>query len=275
MAFYAIGDVQGCYAPLCRLLDRLRFDPAGDRLWFAGDLVNRGPDSARVLRLLITLGTAAQSVLGNHDLHLLAAAQGVRPPRPRDTFGDVLASSDREELLGWLRRRPLMLLASDRRLALVHAGLLPGWDIAQARALAREVEQVLRGPEAAALIGTMYGNEPDSWSDELQGPDRWRCVINALTRMRFCDAQGRMNLELAGPPGSQPAPLLPWFAVPNRRSADHEIVFGHWSALGSGRHGRTLSLDDGCVWNRRLCAVRLDAEDEADPFVYQHCDRLK
>jgi bis(5'-nucleosyl)-tetraphosphatase (symmetrical) len=274
MAFYAIGDVQGCYAPLCRLLDRLRFDTAGDRLWFAGDLVNRGPESARVLRLLVSLGTAAQTVLGNHDLHLLAAAEGVRPPRPRDTFADVLRAPDRDELLDWLRHRPLLLREAGRPLALVHAGLLPAWDLAQADTLAREVERALCGPDYPALILSMYGNEPASWAEELTGPERWRCVINAMTRMRFCDREGRMDLRFTGPPGSQPAELLPWFEVPGRRSADHEIVFGHWSALGSGRHGRTLSLDDGCVWNRRLCALRLDEPEDGYRFLYESCDRL-
>lgn len=274
MAFYAIGDVQGCYGPLCRLLDRLRFDPAADRLWFAGDLVNRGPASARVLRLLISLGAAAQTVLGNHDLHLLAAAEGLRPRRPRDTFGDVLQAPDRDELLDWLRRRPLMLRETGRALVMVHAGLLPVWDVALALALAHEVERVLRGPDYRVLITSMYGNEPAAWSDALAGAERWRCVINALTRMRFCDANGRMDLSLAGPPGSQPAHLFPWYEAPGRRSEDHTIVFGHWSALGCGHRGGTLSLDDGCVWNRRLCAVRLDDIEGRYAFQHEPCERL-
>jgi bis(5'-nucleosyl)-tetraphosphatase (symmetrical) len=274
MAFYAIGDVQGCYGPLCRLLDRLHFDPARDRLWFAGDLVNRGPASARVLRLLISLGAAAQTVLGNHDLHLLAAAAGVREPRPRDTFTDVLHAPDREELLDWLRRRPLIMRAPGRAIAMVHAGLLPCWDVSQAAALANEVERALRGSDYPALIDTMYGNEPAAWSEDLAGPERWRCVINAMTRMRFCDAQGRMDFHFAGPPGSQPGHLLPWYEVPGRRSADQELIFGHWSALGCGRHGRVLSLDGGCVWNRTLCAVRLDEGDGSDPFLREPCGKL-
>lgn len=274
MAFYGIGDVQGCYEPLCRLLDRLHFDPVSDRLWFTGDLVNRGPASAPVLRLLISLGSAAQTVLGNHDLHLLAAAEGVRPPRPRDTFTDVLRAPDREELLEWLRGRPLFLLDRERRLAMVHAGLLPGWDVAQAAALAREIEQILRGRDHRRLVSSMYGNEPAAWSEDLSGPERWRCVINAMTRMRFCDKRGHMDLQWSSAPGSQPGHLLPWFDVPGRRSKDHEIVFGHWSALGCGRHGHTLSLDDGCVWNRRLCAVRLDDSGDENRFVHEPCGRL-
>lgn len=255
MAVYAVGDVQGCFAALQALLERISFDPRQDRLWFTGDLVNRGPDSLEVLRLAKALDAVV--VLGNHDLHLLAVASGAAKARGRDTLDAILAAPDREELLEWLRQRPL--LHHDRELGyvLVHAGLLPQWEVATAAALAREVEQALRGPAYREVFLHIYGDRPDHWSDDLRGWERLRIIVNGLTRLRYCDLNGRMNLKEKGPPGSQRGQLLPWFAVPTRASFDAKIIFGHWSALGAQKIGRVISLDSGCCWGRSLTGARL------------------
>lgn len=263
MAVYAIGDVQGCLDPLQRLLDKLRFDPARDALWFTGDLVNRGPQSAEVLRLVRGLGARAVAVLGNHDLHLLAVAAGVRVPSLQDTFGDVLEAPDRDELLDWLRHRPLLHHDAVLGYTLVHAGLLPQWDLAMARRLAAEVEAVLQGDEYAAFFAQMYGNTPDRWNDTLAGVSRWRVIVNALTRLRYCTPDGRMDLAPFGPPGTQPPGLLPWFQVPCRKTRGERIVFGHWSLLGPYRSEGVLAIDTGCLWGRQLTAARLDVQPPA------------
>jgi bis(5'-nucleosyl)-tetraphosphatase (symmetrical) len=260
MAVYAIGDVQGCLAPLRRLLYQIAFDPARDRLWFAGDLVNRGPDSLEVLRLARDLGPAALTVLGNHDLHLLAIAAGAARPKRRDTLDAVLNAPDRDALLDWLRAQPL--LHHDPRLGytLVHAGLLPQWDLPLALSLAAEVEAVLRGPDHRDFLTHMYGDQPDHWEPDLRGTDRLRVILNACTRLRYCDANGRMDLGPKGAPGTQAPHLLPWFAVPDRRSADLRILFGHWSTLGCWQGAGTTGLDSGCVWGQALTAARLDPD---------------
>ena len=247
--------MQGCYSPLRRLLDAARFDPARDRLWLVGDLVNRGPDSLACLRFVKSLGDAAVTVLGNHDLHLVCVAEGAERSRRRDTLDDVLAAPDRDELVAWLRGRPLMHVEDDY--ALVHAGLLPQWTVAQARALAREVEAELRGPGYRSLLARMYGDEPAAWSDALEGIDRLRVIINAMTRLRVCDERGAMVLGFKGEPGEAHEGWTPWFDVPGRKSRDHAIVCGHWSALGLHVRDDLLSLDSGCVWGRALSAVRL------------------
>lgn len=269
MAVYAIGDVQGCYEPLVRLLDKLRFDPADDTLWLTGDLVNRGPQSAAVLRFVRSLGARAVCVLGNHDLHLLAVAAGIRPLSPRDSFTDVLEAPDAAELLDWLRARPLLYQDPALGYSLVHAGLMPQWDIATARRLAVEVERVLQGPDSAAFLAEMYGDVPDRWDEALAGMTRYRVIVNAFTRLRFCTPDGRMDLAHVGPPGSQPAGLVPWFEVPHRRWRGGRIVFGHWSLLGAYRGEDVLGLDSGCLWGRSLTAVRLDLEPPA--FVQVPC----
>ncbi|MFO1320995.1 MAG: symmetrical bis(5'-nucleosyl)-tetraphosphatase [Burkholderiales bacterium] len=256
MATYAIGDIQGCGDPLKRLLDRVRFDPATDRLWFVGDLVNRGPDSLGVLRLIRALGDRAVVVLGNHDLHLLVAASGHERIRRGDTFQDVLAAPDREELLDWLRRRPLFHVEGGY--AMVHAGLLPQWSIDTAARLAREVEAMLRGNERDRFFRNMYGNTPDRWDDRLMDIDRWRTIVNAMTRMRICSPAGVMEFQHKGELDDVPPGNLPWFDVPLRQSRTHTIVFGHWSALGVVRGADYLALDSGCVWGRTLTAVRLE-----------------
>lgn len=258
MAVYAIGDVQGCFTALRALLDRLAFDPQHDQLWFTGDLVNRGPQSLEVLRLAKALDAIV--VLGNHDLHLLGVAHGVVRPRPRDTFGAVLTAPDRDELLEWLRRRPLLHDDVGLKAMLVHAGLLPQWDRATAGVLAREVEQVLRGPDHTQLYRHMYGDQPDQWSDDLRGWERLRVIVNGFTRLRYCDQEGRMALEEKGPPGSQPAHLFPWYAIPARPAFDAKIIFGHWSALGAQKIDRVISLDSGCVWGGSLTGARLEPD---------------
>jgi len=258
MALYAIGDVQGCAAALDALLAQIRFAPARDRLWLVGDLVNRGPDSLGVLRRVIALGDAVTCVLGNHDLHLLAVVAGGRKLAPSDTFGAVLEAPDAAALVDWLRHRPLLHHEPETRRVLVHAGIPPPWTVADALEQAAEVERLLRGPSWQDALRSMYGNEPATWSAALGRDDKRRYTINALTRMRYCDAAGKLDLEHSGPPGTQPAELLPWFDVPQRRARDAHIVFGHWAALGLLRREDVTALDTGCVWGNSLTAVRLD-----------------
>lgn len=258
MAIYAIGDIQGCYDPLRRLLDLLRFDPAADTLWLVGDLVNRGPQSVEVLRLVRGLGQRAVAVLGNHDLTLLAVAAGQVKPKRKDTFHSVLDAPDGAALLDWLRHCPLLHHDAELGFTLVHAGLPPQWDLALAQGCAAEVEATLRGPRYAEFLGNMFGGEPRRWQEDLTGDDRLRFTVNALTRMRFCAADGTLSFSEKGPLGSQKPGLLPWFLVPRRRNADLCIVFGHWAALGYYRAPGLYALDSGCVWGNRLTAVRLD-----------------
>lgn len=258
MPVYAIGDVQGCYQPLQQLLAQTGFDPARDRLWFTGDLVNRGPQSLEVLRFVKNLGDRAVCVLGNHDLHLLAVAAGVARHKKQDTFDDILRAPDRPELLQWLRARPLLHHDADLGYTLIHAGLLPHWNLADAQRLAREVESVLLGSKSEDFYRNMYGDLPDHWNEVLRGTDRLRVIVNAFTRLRYCDIEGNMDLRPKGPPGSQPSDLLPWFQVPGRRSREHKIIFGHWSALGLWQGDGVLGLDSGCLWGRSLSAARLD-----------------
>jgi bis(5'-nucleosyl)-tetraphosphatase (symmetrical) len=260
MAVYAIGDVQGCHDELRRLLDLLRFDPARDRLWLTGDLVNRGPDSLGVLRTVRGLGAAATVVLGNHDLHLLALDAGVRPPRSGDaSLLPVLAAPDSGELLDWLASRPLLHRDPGLGWTLLHAGLPPQWNLSTAAACAREVEQALAA-DRAAFLKNMYGNDPDRWSDDLPAKRRRRFAVNCLTRLRFVDRDGRLLLQLKGTPDTTPPGAIPWFRHPDRASAGQRIVFGHWSALGYLREAGVLALDTGCVWGGSLCAARLDAD---------------
>ena len=257
MATYAIGDVQGCYDELGRLLDKIRFDPAADRLWFTGDLVNRGPRSLKVLRLVRGLGSRAVTVLGNHDLHLVAAhARG--KARARDTFQDVLEADDADEWVAWLRRRPLLHV--EGRWAMVHAGLPPQWSLAQAQRICAAASGLIASRRSDEFFrNKMYGNEPDAWSERLRGWDRLRFVINCCTRLRICTPAGRLVLDFTGAPRAAPAPARPWFALPDRRSRRATIVFGHWSTLGRvpwPAH-RVYGLDTGCVWGRKLTALRL------------------
>ena len=266
MAVYAIGDLQGCFAPLERLLAKIKFDPRRDRLWFVGDLVNRGPESLECLRFVRSLGDAAVTVLGNHDLHLICVAEGAERSRHRDTLADILAAPDRDELVDWLRHRPLMHV--ENGFALVHAAILPAWSVKKARSLAAEVEERLRGPRYRRLLESMYGDEPSRWRESLAGANRMRFVINALTRLRVCDDDGAMVLGYKGEPRARGTSRhnltdvsdawTPWFDVPGRRSRDHVVVCGHWSALGLRIREDLIALDSGCVWGRSLTAIRLE-----------------
>lgn len=263
MAVYAIGDLQGCYDELQALLKIIDFHPDRDRLWFTGDLVNRGPHSLEVLRFVKGLGDRAITVLGNHDLHLLAVAQGhTKYHRPKDTLRPVLEAADRDELLHWLRHRPLLHHDETLGFTLIHAGLPPQWDLAQAQACAHEVEAVLRTGDYGKYLKKMYGNEPARWSDDLAGWKRLRFITNCFTRLRYCDAEGNLALEAKGAPGSQPPGYLPWFRVPHRASAGLRIVFGHWSTLGPCSDVGIYALDTGCLWGGALTALRLDGNKE-------------
>ncbi|TXF12547.1 symmetrical bis(5'-nucleosyl)-tetraphosphatase [Pelomicrobium methylotrophicum] len=255
MATYAIGDLQGCLAPLQRLLEEVRFDPNQDRLWFTGDLVNRGPASLEVLRFVKSLGQTAVTVLGNHDLHLLMVARGVERMHRQDTLQPVLRAPDREELLDWLRRRPL--IHAEGKTVLVHAGLLPQWSIPQALALGREVERALV-EDLDGLCRHLYGNQPDRWDERLTGYDRLRVVVNAMTRLRVVTRDGRMEFSHKGTPEEAPSGCVPWYAVPERRSRDHFIVCGHWAAQGLRLTEHLAALDTGCVWGGKLTAFRLE-----------------
>ena len=256
MSTYAIGDVQGCFQALQGLLERIAFDPKRDRLWFVGDLVNRGPDTLATLRFVKGLGNSAVSVLGNHDLHLIAVAEGHAALRRDDTLDETLNAPDCAELVAWLRQRPLMY--ADGGCAMVHAGLLPSWTITQAQELAREVESALRAPHYASVLARMYGNEPDRWNNRLKGYARLRVIVNAMTRMRVCTREGVMQLRYKGDSASLPAGVLPWFAVPGRASSTTPIIFGHWSALGLVLEPNVIGLDTGCLWGRKLSALRLE-----------------
>ena len=258
MAIYVIGDVQGCFAALQQLIKDIKFDPDTDTLWFTGDLVNRGSQSADVIRFVRDLGERTISVLGNHDLHLLAVAAGKAKIKRRDTIADVLRSQDRDELLGWLRQRPLLHHDANLGLTLIHAGLLPQWDLDVAIGLASEVESVLRGPDSDEFLAHMYGNQPRVWREDLTGWDRLRLIVNAFTRLRYCDRSGHMDLAPTGPPGSQPKHLVPWFQLPDRRTKELTIIFGHWSSLGIWQKDGVIGLDTGCVWGGALTAVRVD-----------------
>lgn len=255
MAIYAVGDIQGCHTELVQLLEKLCFDPASDRLWLVGDLVNRGPGSLEVLRLVKSLGDAATTVLGNHDLHLLAVAAGVSRLHRGDTLDEILAASDRDELLNWLRCQRLLHVEGNH--VLVHAGLLPGWTVAQAASLAGEVETALRGDDYVEFLQSMYGNKPAAWDDGLVGYKRLRVITNALTRMRICTADGKMEFDFKAEQHKIPVGYLPWFDVPGRASRDTTVVFGHWSALGLMVTDRAIALDSGCLWGGPLTAIRL------------------
>ena len=251
MPTYAIGDVQGCFDELERLLQECAFDRGKDYLWFVGDLVNRGPKSLETLRFVKSLGERAVVVLGNHDLHLVTQHEGFERPRADDTFVDVLRAPDAKDLIGWLRRRPLMHVEAGW--AMVHAGLLPQWSVEKARRLGKEVEAALAGPDYRDFLKHMYGSRPEQWNDGLAGWDRLRVVVNAMTRMRFCTPQGKMDFRAKGkapPPGYHA-----WFQFRDEREA---IVCGHWSALGLKMTERLAALDSGCVWGGRLTALRLE-----------------
>jgi bis(5'-nucleosyl)-tetraphosphatase (symmetrical) len=259
VATYLVGDIQGCYGPFNRLLDEIRFDPAGDRLWLCGDLVNRGGKSLKVLKLLHGLGPAVSITLGNHDLHLLAA--DYRHPdgdcRNRE-FAKILGSSRRAELIEWLAAQPLAAWSEEHQLLRVHAGVIPQWNALDTLRYAGEVSAVLTSPLRPKFLKRMYGNRPDKWKDRRRGWNRLRLISNILTRLRFCDTEGRAAFKLTGPPGSQPEGFLPWFSHRHRKTRKVTVAFGHWAALGLQIKKRYLALDSGCVWGGQLSAVRLE-----------------
>ena len=253
---FLVGDVQGCCDALERLLAEIGFSPSRDHLWVLGDLVNRGPQSLATLRRLQAMGGAASCLLGNHDLHLLAVAEGAQRLKRQDTIGDVLDAPDRAALLAWLREQ--RLAAFDDGWLLVHAGVAPQWSRAVTLTLAVEVESVLRGPERGDFLRAMYGNAPTRWSAGLEGRDRLRFIVNALTRIRFCDARGELEFDTKDGAAGAPRGFMPWFEVPGRLTADIQIAFGHWSTLGLIDSPNLLALDTGCVWGGSLTAARVD-----------------
>lgn len=254
-ATYVIGDVQGCQASLAQLLERIDKESPDARLIFVGDLVNRGPNSLGTLRTIRALGDRAIALLGNHDLHMLAVANSIRHAHASDTIDDILQAHDRDDWIDWLRQRPLACMEDGH--LMVHAGVLPQWTAAQALALANEVETVLRGADWVDFLRQMYGNAPARWNDALAGADRLRCIINAMTRVRWCAADGTMELSNKEAHGASLPGHFPWFDVPDRKSADTTIVFGHWSTLGLVLRPNLIGLDTGCIWGGKLTALRL------------------
>jgi bis(5'-nucleosyl)-tetraphosphatase (symmetrical) len=273
MALYLIGDVQGCDDALGRLLETIAFSPSRDTLYLLGDLVNRGPESAAVLRRLKGYGNAAQCLLGNHDLSLLAVAQGTRAPHRNDTMASVLLAADRESMVEWLRAQRMAI--NEHGVLMVHGGVLPQWDTAQVLALAAEVEAVLRGPDLADFLARMYGNEPSRWNDSLAGADRLRVIVNALTRLRFCTPAGVMDLKASGGPADAPPGFLPWFDVPGRKTAGTTIAFGHWSQLGFVQRPDIVSLDTGCVWGGALSALEIGADGSQRQLIQVKCEQAQ
>ena len=273
MALYLIGDVQGCDAALGRLLQKIDFSASRDHLVLLGDLVNRGPASAQVLRRLMRLAGSATCLLGNHDLSLLAVAHGDRAPHRNDTMDSVLQAPDREAMLAWLRQQRMALHAHG--LLMVHGGVLPAWSVPDTLRLAGEVEAVLRGPELGEFLIGMYGNEPAAWREDLRGNDRLRVIVNALTRLRFCTADGVMLLKASGGLDQAPAGTMAWFDVPGRRTAGTPIAFGHWSQLGLLLRDDVIALDTGCVWGGCLSALRYDAATGAREVVQVDCEEAQ
>ena len=273
MAVYLIGDVQGCDGALGRLLDETGFSASRDTAYVLGDLVNRGPQSLATVRRLMALGSSAHCLLGNHDLHLLAVSQGIRPPHRSDTLDDILQAPDRPALLDWLRHRPLAL--REQGWLMVHAGVLPAWDVAQTLALAHELETVLRSADWVAFLHEMYGNQPTRWRDDLQGSARLRVIVNALTRLRFCSADGEMEFETKDGADAAPPGFMPWFDVPARRTAGVAVAFGHWSTLRNVRRERLLPLDTGCVWGGCLTAARVGPQAGAVECIEVRCARAQ
>ena len=278
MALYCVGDIQGCDDAFERLLSAIGFSPSRDTVYLLGDLVNRGPGSATVLRRCMQLGDSARTVLGNHDLHLLATAHGVRKPSRRDTLQGVLQASDRDALLDWVRHQPLARRVEHggQSLLMVHAGVLPQWTVDKTMQLAAEVEAVLRGADWRSFMRQMYGNLPDQWDDGLQGAARLRVIVNALTRLRFCSAEGRIDFDTKTfAPDSAPPGFMPWFEVPGRRTAQDVVAFGHWSTLGWLDRPDLISLDTGCVWGGALSAARIGADAWQRELIQVRCEQAQ
>ncbi len=259
MAVYAVGDVQGCLVSLNELLDQSPIDLKKDQLWFVGDLVNRGPYSLETLRFVKSLGSQAKVVLGNHDLHLLALGAGIKRKQDAESLQAVLDAPDCEELLDWLRNQPLMLTDKKYHVVMVHAGVYPTWGLKQAQSYADEVQAVLQGERYKALLKKMYGRRPNKWDAELSGWARYRFIINAFTRMRFCTKAGGLNFTQKGPPESQSRKLYPWYRLAYQPRGDWRIVYGHWSAAGHWYDGNHIALDSGCLWGGKMTMARIDA----------------
>lgn len=258
MAYYAVGDIQGCYDPLARLLDQVNFDQSKDTLLCVGDLVNRGPKSLKTLKLLKSIENQSVSVLGNHDIHLLAMLYGLRKPRPLDTLDKILSSSNAQELADWLRHRPLLEVHKKRKFIVSHAGIYPWWTLEQASKHAHEVESIFRDEKKCIrLLKRIYSNQPSKWSDDLGKIQRRRFTINAFTRMRFCSPKGHLNLTESGFKGKGRKNRIPWFELENVTTKDYRVIFGHWSALGLLNTPSHLCLDTGCVWGRHLTMARI------------------
>lgn len=263
MSTYLIGDIQGCDTAFARLLTQLSFSPSRDTLYLLGDLINRGPESAEVLRRCMQLGSAAKPLLGNHDLHLLATAYGVRKPGKRDTLQQILDAPDKNHLLHWVAQQPLARYLENvngQRILMVHAGVLPQWTLEQTLCLADEVHQQVKGDALPDFLQHMYGNTPSHWNEALTGADRLRVIVNALTRIRFCTAEGVMDFESTESAAAAPAGLMPWFECPNRQTAHETIAFGHWSTLGLVNQPRLMALDTGCIWGGCLTAIELGTD---------------
>jgi bis(5'-nucleosyl)-tetraphosphatase (symmetrical) len=265
MSTYAIGDLQGCYAELQSLLDEINFDETNDQLWFVGDIVNRGPESLKCLRFVKSLRKNAKTVLGNHDLHLLAIANKVRKPHRKDTVDEILNSNDSEELLDWLKHQPLLVSDPDLEFTMVHAGFPPQWTLKQAKELAQETESLLQSEQFDNFIHQMYGDQPDAWSNKLKDNDRHRFIINAFTRIRYVGKNGKLEIKENGAPGTQSESLTPWYAIPERKTKKDKIIFGHWSTVHLGNESNfkqynVYPLDTGCLWGGTLTAMRLEDE---------------
>ncbi|SAK89823.1 diadenosine tetraphosphatase [Caballeronia glebae] len=272
LAPLVFGDLQGCYDPFQRLLRKAAREP-GAPLWFAGDLINRGPKSLETLREIIALGSRATVVLGNHDLNLLSVAAGLRKPKKGDTLDEILEAPDAADLIEWVRHKPVAHF--ENNVLMVHAGVLPQWDATMTMELAHELEQALRAPNWKETLATLYGNEPHRWDDSLKGADRLRVIYNALSRIRFCTPEGAMEFANNGGPDAAPPGYMPWFDVPNRRTQDVTIVFGHWAALGLMIRDDVLCLDSGCVWGNKLSAVRMTADPAQRVVTQVSCSMKK
>jgi len=258
MTTFVIGDLHGCLTPLQKLLDKVHFEPASDTVWFVGDLINRGPESLETLRFVKSLGDSAISVLGNHDLHLLAVIHGIRKTSGKDTLDDILNAPDLNELTDWLRFLPLLHHSEELNVTMVHAGIHPKWDLLQARIMAVEVETALRSDKYVAFLQRMYGNKPAKWSKKLGKHRRRRFAINAFTRMRYCTRKGELDFSQTCAPSKAPKSLVPWYAVPDRKRIDGRILFGHWSSHPAFAVSNVVPLDRGAVWGGSLAALALE-----------------
>lgn len=262
MTTYAIGDIQGCYDPFQRLLDKLNFDPAEDKLWLAGDLINRGPKSLETLRFIISLGDSAQSILGNHECHFLAIAKGHKAPHRIDTFSNLLAADDSEQLIDWVQSQPFFYHDDELGYSMLHAGVPPQWSLSDTKKYALELESVFQSPAIDSFLAAMYGNSPNRWDENLTGHDRLRFIINCFTRLRYCDKDGQLNFKEKGALGTQPSNLVPWFNAPNRQTINDKLLFGHWSTLGLHQSNKATCLDSGCLWGDSLSAIALDGSEQ-------------